>query len=631
MTRAALIEWHACGSGGLVQGGSVKPALLALLLVFALADEATAATIHVPANQPTIQAAIDAAANGDTVLVAPGTYHEAINFNGKIITVTSEQGAASTVIDAGGISGVVTFASGETRDAVLSGFTVTGGRTIYSGAGISVSFSSPTIRDNVIAGNSGCSGVGVYSYFSSPRIENNTITRNIIAGCTGGWGIGIYVGGNSAAEIVGNVITDNHGEAASGGGVALFAAGNTVLIRNIIARNATAGAAGCGWGGGIAIANFVQAKIVNNLIAGNSACYGGAMHWRGSSGNTVLVNNTIAHNNATSWPGIYATGVDARNRLYNNIISAMFGPALFCENAAAVTPPALDSNNVFSAQTDSYGGTCADQTGSQGNLSADPQFLDADAGDFRVNVSSPVIDAGNNGAPEIPVTDLAGGPRIAGANGGPDRIDIGAYEYFNRAPLVDAGPDQNMPLTAGCLASVTLNGTAFDEDGDQLSYLWTSPVGTFDGPSITVALPAGSHTFTLTVTDGNGGSTTDTVLVTVRDITPPSIGSVTASPSVLTSSGHEMVPVVIAASASDPCGGSVTCRIVSVTSNEPTSGLGGGDVGPNDWVVTGLLTVNLRAERWHKGSGRTYTITVECTDAAGNHRASNVTVTVPRR
>ena len=612
-----------------VQGGSVKPASLALLLVFALANETKAATIHVPADQPTIQAAIDAAAGGDTVLVAPGTYYEDINFHGKIITVTSEQGAAATVIDAGGMPSVVTFTSGETRNTVLSGFTITGGRTTYSGAGISVSFSSPTIRDNVITGNSGCSGVGIYSYFSSPRIENNTITRNIISGCTGGWGIGIYVGGNSAAEIVGNVITDNRGEAASGGGVALFAAGNAVLTGNVIARNATAGAAGCGWGGGVAIANFVQAKIVNNLIVGNSACSGGAFYWLGSSGNTVLVNNTIADNDAASWPGIYASFVDARNQLHNNIISARFGPALFCDNAASATPPVLDSNDVFSAQTDAYGGTCADQTGIRGNLSADPQFLDADAGDYRVGYSSPVVDTGNNGAPDLQLTDLAGNPRIAGASGGPDRIDIGAYEYFNRAPLVDAGADQTLPLTAGCMASVTLNGIAFDEDGDQLSYTWTSSVGTFSGPSRTVSLSAGSYTFTLTVTDGNGGSATDSVLVTVRDITPPVIGSVTATPSVLTSSNHEMVPVVITASASDACGGTVTCRIVSVTSNEPTSGLGGGDVGPNDWVITGALTLNLRAERWHKGSGRTYSITVECTDAAGNRRTSTVTVTVP--
>ena len=139
-----------------------------------------------------------------------------------------------------------------------------------------------------------------------------------------------------------------------------------------------------------------------------------------------------------------------------------------------------------------------------------PQFLDADAGDYRVGFSSPVVDAGNNGAPDIQMTDLAGNPRIAGASGGPDRIDIGAYEYLNRAPLVDAGADQTVALTEGCLASVTLNGIAFDEDGDQLSYTWTSSVGTFSGPvDRTLSLPAGSYTFTLTVTDGNGGSATD--------------------------------------------------------------------------------------------------------------------------
>jgi hypothetical protein len=526
---------------------------------------------------------------------------------------------------------VVTFASGETRATVLSGFTITGGRAIHSGAGISVSFSSPTIRDNIITGNSGCSGVGIDSYFSSPRIENNSITRNIISGCTGGWGIGIYVGGNSAAEIIGNLIADNRGEAASGGGVALFAAGEAVLIGNVIARNATAGPAGCGWGGGIAIANFVQAKIVNNLIAGNSACQGGAFYWLGSSGTTVLVNNTIADNDAAAAPGIFATGVDARNQLYNNIISARFGPALFCQNAASVTPPVLDSNNVFSMQTDAYGGTCTSQTGLRGNLSEDPEFLNADSGDYRVGFSSPVVDAGNNWAPHIQLTDLAGNPRIAGASGGPDRIDVGAYEYFNRAPLVDAGADLHVTLAAGCSANVTLNGIAEDQDGDQLIYTWTSPVGTFTGQSPTVSLPAGLYTFTLTVTDGNGGSATDSVLVTVRDMTPPAIGSVTATPRVLTSTNHEMVAVTITASASDACGGAVTCRIVSVTSNEPTSGLGGGDVGPNDWEITGALTLKLRAERWHKGSGRTYTITVECTDAAGNRTTSTVAVTVPRK
>jgi hypothetical protein len=74
----------------------------------------------------------------------------------------------------------------------------------------------------------------------------------------------------------------------------------------------------------------------------------------------------------------------------------------------------------------------------------------------------------------------------------------------------------------------------------------------------------------------------------------------------------------------------VTCRIVSVASNEPQAGLGGGDLGP-DWQITGDLTVNLRAERWNKGKGRTYRITVQCTDTGGNSATSIATVFVPRR
>lgn len=71
---------------------------LSLLLSALLASSAAAqTTIRVPADQPTIQSGIGAAAPGDTVLVAPGTYVERINFSGKAITVTSETGPAGTV------------------------------------------------------------------------------------------------------------------------------------------------------------------------------------------------------------------------------------------------------------------------------------------------------------------------------------------------------------------------------------------------------------------------------------------------------------------------------------------------------------------------------------------------------
>jgi hypothetical protein len=83
-----------------------------------------------------------------------------------------------------------------------------------------------------------------------------------------------------------------------------------------------------------------------------------------------------------------------------------------------------------------------------------------------------------------------------------------------------------------------------------------------------------------------------------------------------------MIPVTVTvADVSDACSGPVTCRIDSVTSNEALA--------PNAWVITGALTVQLRADRLGEGTGRIYTITIACTDAAGNTTRKTVTVRVP--
>jgi hypothetical protein len=99
-------------------------AALGLLLAFSFVPATLAQqTIHVPADRPTIQAGVNAANNGDTVLVSPGTYNENIDFLGKAITVTSSGGPASTTIDGGNREGlaVVAFKSQELRTSVLSG------------------------------------------------------------------------------------------------------------------------------------------------------------------------------------------------------------------------------------------------------------------------------------------------------------------------------------------------------------------------------------------------------------------------------------------------------------------------------------------------------------------------------
>jgi len=92
---------------------SSRLALVLALSLGAFSIAWGANTIHVPGDQATIQAAINAAANGDTVVVAPGTYHENINFIGKAITVTSSGGPSVTTIDGGSTTSVVKFISGE--------------------------------------------------------------------------------------------------------------------------------------------------------------------------------------------------------------------------------------------------------------------------------------------------------------------------------------------------------------------------------------------------------------------------------------------------------------------------------------------------------------------------------------
>ncbi|MFP5284657.1 MAG: hypothetical protein ACLGI9_02865, partial [Thermoanaerobaculia bacterium] len=131
----------------------------------------------------------------------------------------------------------------------------------------------------------------------------------------------------------------------------------------------------------------------------------------------------------------------------------------------------------------------------------------------------------------------------------------------------------------------------------------------------------------LTVEDDQGTTDSCEAFVRVMDVTPPAIQQVSTSMSQIWPPNHKMVPVTISVLSVDNCV-PASCRITSVRSNEPVSGLGDGDTTP-DWQILTSSTVNLRAERSGRGNGRVYTISVECMDRAGNTSTGDTTVSVP--
>lgn len=225
---------------------------------------------------------------------------------------------------------------------------------------------------------------------------------------------------------------------------------------------------------------------------------------------------------------------------------------------------------------------------------------------------------------------IAGEPDAAGVGG---EVASGAawVLLLNQPPIAEAGPTQIVSAGTTCLAAVTLDGTdSSDPDGDVLTYAWEHAAGPASGPSPTITLGLGTHALTLTVDDGHGAMDSDTTTVTVEDTTPPDLTEVASSPQVLRPPNHRMIPVSITASVADNCDSAPTCAITSVASNEPIDGLGDGDAVP-DWRITSESSLELRAERSGLGSGRLYTITMQCADDEGGTDGGTAAVTVPRK
>ena len=428
--------------------------LLILLAINSVAIyQIGASVINIPADFPNIQAGINIAVDGDTVLVQPGNYIENINFNGKNIVVGSlflithdTAYISQTIIDGNENGSVVTFNSGEELSSKITGFTITNGYSnnypIHGGGGVKCVNSSPTIENNIIKENI-CDlyihGGGIYCENSNSHILNNAICYNEGAY----YGGGIYVSDASSVLIKGNIIYNNITESGlsvdGGGGICLEGNEGYCIIENTTIYN---NIVEWGWGGGIYCFNNFNLTIENVTIFNNSAPTGGGIYCHYNS-NPSLENVTISNNTAYAGGGICCQ--DNCNPCLINCIMWNNSPQEIFFTDYYYYP-----NTITIAYSDIEGGIEAIDTNNngtvnwlEGNIDADPLFANSANGDYHLTwdnypipdeTKSPCIDTGDPSSPFDPDGTIA---------------DMGAFYFDQSQTFIEISGPQSGVWPAG--------------------------------------------------------------------------------------------------------------------------------------------------------------------------------------
>ena len=241
-------------------------------------------------------------------------------------------------------------------------------------------------------------GVGV-SLSGASELNGFTIT-----GANADFGAGVVV--NGTGTIIKNNIFDGNTESAGGYGAAIGGNNASPIIDSNIFRNNTADAQSLS--GAVCFINGSSPEIINNIFENNPTR---AINFVLPSGNNpVVINNTFVGNSVAIDYGSFSPTVFRNNILYGNTTGFQLGyPAI---------TPTFDHNDVYN-NTTNYAGGMPDDTGVNGNLSADPLFISAS--DLQLQPGSPAIDSGS---PLLaPDHDLSGNPRPIGGG-----FDMGAYE-----------------------------------------------------------------------------------------------------------------------------------------------------------------------------------------------------------
>jgi len=390
-----------------------KPRCTVAVVCVTLSGTAVADIINVPGDYPTIQSGINAAQDGDEVVVADGTYTGAGNrnvvFAGKAITLRSENGPTNCIIDCERLGRGFIFYELDTPATVVDGFTITNGLGHPGGAIYAYYFSSPTITNCIITGNTGDAGGGggIYCAMCSATITNTIITGNTAIGDGGG----IYT-----------------------------EAGNSTITNSLISGN-TADS-----GGGGVYSNWSSPTITNSTIAGNTAGnVAGGAYFGGETSPTII--NSIVWGN-----GLEEIYVDESSTLvvsYSNVQGGWLGTANIDADPLFVDP--INDNYRLSP-----GSSCTDA----GDNTAVPKSISTDLDGNPRFLDDPGMPDTGNGEP--PIVDM-GAFEFQGASCVADLDDSGAVDFGDILAILSAWGNKGGPED--------LDGSGFVDFGDLLIVL----------------------------------------------------------------------------------------------------------------------------------------------------------------
>jgi predicted outer membrane repeat protein len=592
----------------------------------------------------------------DTIILSAGTYtldlagtNEDAALDGDLDITSSiiiqGAGAATTIIDAASIERVLHVLG--TGNLILDGVTLTGGNA-DDGGGIYNDEGTLLVSNSTISGNSAESeGGGIYSD-GLLSVNNSTVSGNS-AGDDGG---GIYGDGTT---IVSNSIVSGNSAEDTGGGI--YAGGPVTVINSTVSGNSADNGGGLG-------SDSDSITVINSTVSGNTAGdRGGGIY--NFADPTTVINSTISGNTAgEQGGGIYSDDMltVSNSTITDNTAPDGYGSGIAHDGGDLTTITSTIVSGNTNSDIDIDGGDTSVITSGGNNLIGTSNVIAAfnQSGDIT-GVTDPGLDplADNGGLTQTHALQAGSAAIDAGSNpnnltfdqrgDGFDRVfgsaaDIGAFEVQpeTSSPVAtdDSVATSEDTLLSGSVLADNGNGADSDPDGDPLTItevngnaadvdteitltsgalLTLNSDGTFDyNPNGQFdALPVGdsdTDSFTYTISDGNGGTDTATVNITINGVNDAPIATDDNG-----GTTDEETPILISnvlVNDSDPNGDTLTLTSID-TSNTLANITDNGDgtftydpTGNLDFLYAGTTTTDSFIYTVNDGNGGTDTATV---------------------